>query len=109
MEWSRIVADEMTAEGSRGMATVLGRQERLAAPAAALCNGTASHGYALDALIAGSVGPPAATVIPAAIAAAAAADTPGHNLIAVIVAGSAGTHRNGAAPGTDAPKRGMKE
>lgn len=107
MEWSRIVADEMAAEGSRGMATVLGRQERLAAPAAALCNGTASHGYELDDLIAGSVVHPGATVIPAAIAAAEAADAPGHKLIEAIVAGYEVTHRIGVALGTEAAKRGF--
>src|SRR3954453_22841680 len=52
--WSRILADEMMAEGSSGQATVIGRQQRLSAPAAALCNGTAIHGFELDDLIAES-------------------------------------------------------
>lgn len=107
MEWSRIVADEMTAEGARGQATVFGRKERLAAPAAALCNGTASHGYELDDLIAGSVVHPGATVIPAALAAAEAADAPGSRLIEAIVAGYEVTHRVGMALGTEAAKRGF--
>lgn len=107
MEWSRIVADEMIAEGARGHASVFGRKERLAAPSAALCNGTASHGYELDDLIAGSVVHPGATVIPAALAAAEAADAPGSRLIEAIVAGYEVTHRVGMALGTEAAKRGF--
>jgi len=67
-EWSRILADEMVAEGSAGHSTVIGRPEQLSAPAAALCNGTAIHGFELDDLIAESITHPAACVIPAAIA-----------------------------------------
>ncbi len=107
MEWSRIVADEMIAEGARGHASVFGRKERLAAPSAALCNGTASHGYELDDLIAGSVVHPGATVIPAALAAAEAADAPGSRLIEAIVAGYEVTHRVGMALATEAAKRGF--
>src|SRR5690349_24162285 len=51
-EWSRILADEMIAEGSAGHSSVIGRADLIAAPAAALCNGTAIHGFELDDLIA---------------------------------------------------------
>ncbi len=85
--WSRILADEMLADGSAGHSTVIGRQQSLAAPAAALCNGTAIHGFELDDLIAESITHPAACVIPAAIAAAEAADASGEKLLEAIVAG----------------------
>ena len=41
--WSRILADEMLADGTSGHSTVIGHQQQLSAPAAALCNGTAIH------------------------------------------------------------------
>ncbi|HWP89556.1 MAG TPA: MmgE/PrpD family protein, partial [Burkholderiales bacterium] len=40
-EWSRIMREEMAAEGARGNSTVVGSAQPFAAPAAALCNGTA--------------------------------------------------------------------
>ena len=39
--WAKIMADEMLAEGSRGHSTIVGHAQSIAAPAAALCNGTA--------------------------------------------------------------------
>ncbi len=50
-EWARIMTDEMAAEGSRGSSTVVGHAQSFAAPAAALCNGTAAHGFELDDLL----------------------------------------------------------
>jgi 2-methylcitrate dehydratase PrpD len=105
--WSRILADEMAAEGSSGHSTVIGRQQRLSAPAAALCNGTAIHGFELDDLIAESITHPAACVIPAAIAAAEAVDAPGARLLEAIVAGYEVMHRLGLALGTEPAKRGF--
>src|SRR5690242_7225597 len=46
--WSRIMAAEMLAEGSKGRSTIVGHSQTVAAPAAALCNGTAAHGFELD-------------------------------------------------------------
>ena len=43
--WSRIMAAEMFAGGSRGASTVFGHAATLGGPAAALCNGTATHGF----------------------------------------------------------------
>jgi 2-methylcitrate dehydratase PrpD len=105
--WSQILADEMTAEGSSGRATVIGRQQELSAPAAALCNGTAIHGFELDDLIAESITHPAACVIPAAIAAAEAVDASGARLLEAIVAGYEVMHRAGLALGTEPAKRGF--
>jgi 2-methylcitrate dehydratase PrpD len=105
--WSRILADEMVAEGSAGQSTVIGRQELLSAPAAALCNGTAIHGFELDDLIAESITHPAACVIPSAIAAAEAVGASGTRLVEAIVAGYEVMHRVGVALGTEPAKRGF--
>src|SRR3954469_18672835 len=105
--WARIAADEMIAEGARGVATLLGRKEQVSAPAGALCNGTAIHGFELDDLIAESIVHPAATVTPAALAAAEATNASGTQLLAAIVAGYEVMHRVGVALGTEAAKRGF--
>ena len=105
--WSRILADEMLADGSAGHSTVIGRQKQLSAPAAALCNGTAIHGFELDDLIAESITHPAACVIPAAIAAAEAVDASGTRLLEAIVAGYEVMHRVGLALGVEPAKRGF--
>ncbi len=105
--WSRILADEMLAEGTAGHSTVIGRQKPLSAPAAALCNGTAIHGFELDDLIAESITHPAACVIPAAMAAAEAVDASGADLLEAIVAGYEVMHRVGLALGVESAKRGF--
>lgn len=51
--WAKIVAEEMLAEGSRGQSSIVGCKQTLAAPAAAFCNGTATHGFELDDLLRG--------------------------------------------------------
>lgn len=104
--WSRLLADEMVAEASRGFSTVIGRG-RLAAPAAALCNGTAIHGYELDDLIAQSVVHPGAAVIPAALAAGEAVEAGGARLLEAIVAGYEVMHRIGLALGAEPSRRGF--
>jgi 2-methylcitrate dehydratase PrpD len=106
-EWSRILADEMIADGSVGHSTIIGRSEQLSAPAAALCNGTAIHGFELDDLIAESITHPAACVIPAAIAAAESIDAPGARLIEAIVVGYEVMHRVGLALGVEPAQRGF--
>jgi 2-methylcitrate dehydratase PrpD len=105
--WSRILADEMLEEGSSGHSTVIGRQKALSAPAAALCNGTAIHGFELDDLIAESITHPAACVIPAAVAAAEAVDASGAQLLEAIVAGYEVMHRVGLALGVEPARRGF--
>jgi 2-methylcitrate dehydratase PrpD len=105
--WSQILADEMLAEGAPGHSTVIGHRRQLSAPAAALCNGTAIHGFELDDLIAESITHPAACVIPAAIAAAEAVDASGERLLEAIVAGYEVMHRVGLALGVEPAKRGF--
>lgn len=105
--WSLILAEEMLAEETAGAGTVIGQPQTLAAPAAALCNGTAIHGFELDDLIAESITHPAACVIPAAIAAAEAVDARGDVLLEAIVAGYEAMHRIGLALGVEPAKRGF--
>ena len=105
--WSQILAAEMTAEASLGHSTVIGHPQLLAAPAAALCNGTAIHGFELDDLIGASIIHPAASVIPAALAAAERADASGLRLIEAIVAGYEVMHRLSLALGNEPAKRGF--
>lgn len=104
--WARIMAEEMLAEGSRGRSSILGRNETLAAPAAALCNGTATHGFELDDLLDEAIVHPGATVVPAALAAAEAIDAPGSRLLLGIIAGYEAINRVGLALGVEAARRG---
>lgn len=105
--WSRIVTAEMRAENAHGESTIIGQKAPIAAPAAALCNGTAIHGFELDDLIAESIVHPGAAVIPAALAAAEAADASGETLLLAIVAGYETMHRVGAALGEEPAHRGF--
>ena len=106
-EWSRILAAQMLAEGSSGPCTVVGTSMKVSAAAAALCNGTAVHGFELDDLIAASVVHPGACVIPAVLAAAEAVDASGERVLLGVIAGYEAMHRLGLAVGTDAAKRGF--
>jgi 2-methylcitrate dehydratase PrpD len=106
--WSEILAEEMAQEhGGGGASTVFGQLRKLPAPAAALCNGTAVHGFELDDLIAASVVHPAAAVVPAALAAGEACGASGARLIEAIVAGYEVMHRIGLALGVEPAKRGF--
>lgn len=105
--WSQILAAEMIAEGAGGQSTVLGRERQLPAPAAALINGTAIHGFELDDLIAESITHPASCVVPAALAAAEAVGASGARLLEAIVGGYEIAHRVGLALGTEPARRGF--
>src|SRR5688572_29776256 len=72
--WAKIMAAEMLAEGSRGHSTIVGHAGSVAAPAAALCNGTAAHGFELDDHLDEAIVHPGAIVVSAALAAAEAVD-----------------------------------
>lgn len=106
-EWVRILREEMANEGAPGRATVFGQPALFAAPAAALCNGTAIHSFELDDLISASVVHPAATAIPAALAAGEATDASGERVLTGIVAGYEVMHRVALAIGTNPARRGF--
>jgi 2-methylcitrate dehydratase PrpD len=105
--WSKIMAEEMFAEGSRGNSTVFGYRKPLAGPAAALCNGTASHGFELDDLLDEAIVHPGAIVVPAALAAAEAVDASGSRLVLGVIAGYEVMDRVGRAIGFDSAHRGF--
>lgn len=105
--WSRILAAEMRDEAAKGKSTVIGLGLPLSAPAAALCNGTAIHGFELDDLIAESITHPAAAVIPAALAAAESEGISGERLLLSIVAGYEAMHRIGAGLGDEPAHKGF--
>ncbi|MFO1162233.1 MAG: MmgE/PrpD family protein [Reyranellaceae bacterium] len=105
--WSRILCEEMVADSRPGACTVIGRAEPLPATAAALCNGTAIHGFELDDLIAESIVHPAAAVIPAALAAAEENGASGERVLLAIVAGYEIMHRVGVGFGDGPARRGF--
>jgi 2-methylcitrate dehydratase PrpD len=105
--WSKIMAAEMLAEGSRGAATIVGQKQTVAAPAAALCNGTATHGFELDDLLDEAIVHPGAIIVPAALAAAESVDAPGSRLLLGIVAGYELLNRVGLAAGVEPAHRGF--
>ena len=104
--WAKIMAEEMLAERSNGRSSILGRNETLAAPAAALCNGTATHGFELDDLLDEAIVHPGAIVVPAALAVAEAIDAPGSRLLLGIIAGYEAINRVGLAIGVEPARRG---
>ncbi|WP_052161383.1 MmgE/PrpD family protein [Hoeflea sp. BAL378] len=105
--WSQILAAELASDGGDGAATVIGRALRLPVTAAAICNGTAIHGFELDDLIAESIIHPAAAVVPAALAAAEANGARGDILVKAVVAGYETMHRIGLGMGTEPAGRGF--
>lgn len=105
--WAQILLAQMAREQGLGEAVVFGQAGRLPAAAAALCNGTAIHGFELDDLIAPTVMHPAAAVIPAALAAAEAVDADGATLLHAIVAGYEAMNRVAFAVGRSPVDRGF--
>ncbi|MEO7729175.1 MAG: MmgE/PrpD family protein [Burkholderiales bacterium] len=106
-EWSRIMREEMAAEGARGSSTVVGHAQPFAAPAAALCNGTAAHGFELDDLLDEPIVHPGAIIIPAALATAESINASGARLLLGIIAGYESMNRIGLAMGLEPAHRGF--
>jgi len=104
--WAKIMAEEMLAEGSRGRSSIVGRKQTLAAPAAALCNGTATHGFELDDLLDEAIVHPGAIIVPAVVATAESIDAPGSRLLLGIIAGYEAINRVGLAIGVEPSRRG---
>src|SRR5258706_12817569 len=105
--WAKIMAEEMLAEGSRGRSTIVGQKQTVSAPAAALCNGTATHGFELDDLLDEAIVHPGAIIVPAALAAAESVDASGSRLLLGIVAGYEAMNRIGLALGMEPAHRGF--
>jgi 2-methylcitrate dehydratase PrpD len=104
--WSQIMAAEALAEAGKGSCTIVGQRQAVAAPAAALCNGTAAHGFELDDHLDEAIVHPGAIVVSAALAAAEAAGASGGRLLLGIVAGYEVLNRVGLALGVQPAQRG---
>jgi 2-methylcitrate dehydratase PrpD len=104
--WSRIMAAEMQAEAPRGRSTIVGASASVAAPAAALCNGTAAHGFELDDHLDEAIVHPGAIIVSAVLAAAEAVDATGSQMLLGIVAGYEFANRLGLAMGVTPSQRG---
>ena len=105
--WSNIMATQLFAEKSQGTSTVLGHREPLAAPAAALCNGTAIHGFELDDLLSAAIIHPGTVIVPALLAAAENSNATGEQLLRALVIGYEVTARISVAMGTQASHHGF--
>lgn len=102
-EWTQILLK--TTAGFAGKATVFGGTS-LPAELAALCNGTAAHGFELDDLLTEALAHPGAVVVPAALAVAEEDGADGSRLLKAIVAGYEVMGRLGRALGPEASRRG---
>jgi len=105
--WGRIMADEVRADGCEGPCTVLGSTHTAPAALAALCNGTAIHGFELDDLLPASIVHPGTVIIPAVLAAAEASNASGMTLLRGVVAGYECMSRLSLALGLEPSHRGF--
>src|ERR1700736_133139 len=104
--WGEIMANEVSADGSSGPCTLLGSSATVAAPQAALCNGTSIHGFELDDLLPASIIHPGTVIIPAVLAASEASSASGATLLRGIVAGYESMSRLSLALGLEPSHRG---
>ena len=105
--WGQIMSSEVLADASAGPCTLLGSNRTVAAPQAALCNGTAIHGFELDDLLPASIVHPGTIIVPAALAAAEASNACGMTLLRAIVAGYESMSRLSLALGLEPSHRGF--
>ncbi|MGO4828453.1 MmgE/PrpD family protein [Cupriavidus sp. 2KB_15] len=105
--WGKIMAEEVIADSSRGSSTILGCVDEVASSQAALCNGTAMHGFELDDLLSAALVHPGAVIVPAVLAAGEAVDASGVQILRAIVAGYEATARISMALGTEPSQRGF--
>ncbi|MDP2707143.1 MAG: MmgE/PrpD family protein, partial [Burkholderiales bacterium] len=105
--WAQIMAGEISAERPQGACTIYGHSGTTAAAAAALCNGTAIHGFELDDLIPSSIIHPGTVIVPAVVAAAESADATGERLLRGIIAGYEAMSRLSLALGLEPSHRGF--
>jgi 2-methylcitrate dehydratase PrpD len=105
--WSRIMAAQLLAEQSQGASTVFGHATPLSAPAAALANGTAIHGFELDDLLPAAIIHPGTVVIPALLAVAEHVDARGDALLRAIAIGYEVTSRISIAMGQEVSHQGF--
>lgn len=101
------MAAQSFTEKSQGKATVFGHAAPVAPAAAALCNGTAIHGFELDDLLPAAIIHPGTVIVPALLAAAEESNASGEQLLRAIVLGYEATARISVAMGTQASHHGF--
>jgi 2-methylcitrate dehydratase PrpD len=98
LPWSRTVADYARRYGAGGPCTLLGSDQRVHAPFAALANGAAAHAFEQDSLRQPGAGVhPGAALLPAALATAEETGASGEQLLLAFVAAVEVMFRIGAA------------
>ena len=102
-EWTQILLKNVG--DASGKATAFGGHS-LPAETAALCNGTAAHGFELDDLLTEALVHPGAVVVPAVLAVAEEEGLYGDRLLKAVVAGYEVIGRLGRALGPEASSRG---
>ncbi len=105
--WGQIMLAEILGDRSAGPCTVLGSRETVAAPQAALCNGTSIHGFELDDLLPAAIVHPGTVIVPAVLAAAEASNASGATLLRGIVAGYEAMSRLSLGLGLEPSHRGF--
>jgi 2-methylcitrate dehydratase PrpD len=105
--WGQIMASEIESDDSAGPCTVLGSSRTVAAPQAALCNGTSIHGFELDDLLPASIVHPGTIIVPAVLAAAEASNASGMTVLRGIVAGYESMSRLSLGLGLEPSHRGF--
>ncbi|MCC7080817.1 MAG: MmgE/PrpD family protein [Burkholderiales bacterium] len=105
--WGRIMTAEILADGCEGPCSVLGSVRTAPAPQAALCNGTAIHGFELDDLLPASIIHPGTVIVPAVLATAEASNASGMTLLRGIVTGYECMSRLSLAMGLEPSHRGF--
>lgn len=105
--WGEIISAEVLSDGSQGVSRIIGRSEKVAPSQAALCNGTAMHGFELDDLLSEAVIHPGTVIVPAVLAAAEAVNASGLDVLRGILTGYEATARISLALGMQPSQRGF--
>jgi 2-methylcitrate dehydratase PrpD len=100
------MAAEVLTEAPRGRSTIVGQRATVAAPAAALCNGTAAHGFELDDHLDEAIVHPGAIIVSAVMAAAEAVEATGARFLLGVIVGYEFANRLGLAMGVTPSQRG---
>ena len=108
LPWTRMLADEVAADGGAAHATVIGTRLKAPLAGAALVNATAGHAFELDDIHRDSIAHPNSLTVPIALNAAEyLGNRTGQEVLTAIVAGYEVGNRAGAAAGTPLLLRGF--